>query len=101
MYQLDSELTALRLRLAALEEQKRIEAENAFEKKAFPMNTLEGIIDRKRKQIATIRYTNVSGVTFNAELHKNRDIETADFLESIVNMLKNIQGRLRVLENKS
>jgi hypothetical protein len=101
MYQLDSELIALRLRLGALEEQKRIEAEYASDKKAFPMKNLEGIIDGKRKQIATTRYTLASGTTFNAELHKNRDIETVEFLESIVNMLKNIQGRLEVLENKS
>ena len=47
MSQLDSELSALRIRLATLEEQKRIESE----KKAFPLNTLEDIIVEKKQQI--------------------------------------------------
>lgn len=100
MSTIDSELESLRLRLAALEEQKRIEAETAAEKKAFPLKTLEGILDEKRKKIEKTQYTQVSSSRFNAELHKNRDIETAEFLGYIINMLKNIQERLEVLEKK-
>ena len=100
MSTIDSELETLRLRLAALEEQKRIEAETAAEKKANPLKTLEGILDEKKKQIERINYRQVSASQFNAELHKNRDVETTEFIGYIINMLKNIQERLEVLEKK-
>ena len=100
MSAIDSELENLRLRLAALEEQKRIEAETAAEKKANPLKTLEGILDEKKRQIERINYRGVSSARFNAELHKNRDVETSEFLGYIINILKNIQERLEVLEKK-
>jgi len=90
MSQLDSELNSLRLRLAALEEQKRIEAE----KKAFPMKTLEGIIDEKRRQIERNSYSK------SIPLARFYDQEKLAFLEPILNALKDIQERLDLLEDK-
>ena len=66
MSAIDSELETLRLRLAALEEQKRVEAEALAEKKAFPLKTLESIVDEKRKQIERTNYRGVSSARCNA-----------------------------------
>ena len=90
--QLDSELSALRQRLATLEEQKRIETETALEKKAFPLKTLEEIIDAKRKRIESNSYSK------SIPLTRFHDKEKLAFLEPIFSMLKNIQERLEVLE---
>ena len=92
MSQLDSELNALRQRLAALEEQKRIQAEIALEKKTFPLKTLEEIIDAKRMQIERNSYSK------SIPLARFYDQEKLAYLEPIFNMLKNIQERLEVLE---
>jgi|LauGreSBDMM110SN_4_FD.fasta_scaffold369998_1 hypothetical protein len=94
MSQLDSELNTLRIRLATLEEQKRIESETASEKKAFPLKTLEGIIDEKRKQIERNSYSK------SLPLARFYDQEKVSFLEPIFNMLKNIQERLESLEKR-
>jgi hypothetical protein len=90
MSQLDSELNALRIRLATLEEQKRIESE----KKAFPLKTLEDIIDEKRKQIERNSYSK------SIPLARFYEQEKVAFLEPIFIMLKNIQERLDALEKK-
>lgn len=94
MSHLDSELNALRIRLANLEEQKRIESETASEKKAFPLKTLEGIIDAKRKQIDRNSYSK------SLPLARVYDQEKLAFLEPIFNMLKNVHERLDALEKK-
>lgn len=94
MSQLDSDLNLLRLRLAALEEQKRIETANLSEKKAFPLKTLEKILDEKRKQIERNSYSK------SLPLARFYDQEKIAFLEPIFNMLQNIQDRLEVLEKK-
>lgn len=94
MSHLDSELNALRIRLASLEEQKRIESETASEKKAFPLKTLEVIIDEKKQQIERNSYSK------NIPLARFYDKEKVAFLEPIFNMLKNIQERLDALEKK-
>lgn len=94
MSQLDSDLNLLRLRLAALEEQKRIEIANVSEKKAFPLKTLEKILDEKRKQIERNSYSK------SLPLARFYDQEKIAFLEPIFNMLQNIQDRLEVLEKK-
>ena len=94
MSQLDSDLNLLRLRLAALEEQKRIETANVSEKKAFPLKTLEKILDEKRKQIEHNSYSK------SLRLVRIYDQEKVAFLEPIINMLQNIQDRLEVLEKK-
>lgn len=92
MSQLDVELNALRSRIAMLEEQKRIESETASEKKAFPLKTLEAIIDGKKKQIERNSYSK------SIPLARFYDQEKVEFLEPIFNMLKNIQDRLEALE---
>jgi hypothetical protein len=94
MSQLDSELNTLRIRLATLEEQKRIESETVSEKKTFPLKTLEGIIDEKRKQIERNSYSK------SLPLARFYDQEKVSFLEPIFNMLKNIQERLESLEKR-
>ena len=95
MSQLDSELNALRIRLATLEEQKHIQSESESEKKAFPLKTLEAIIDEKRKKIERNRYSK------SLPLAQFYDQEKVAFLEPIFNMLTNIQERLDALENKT
>ena len=94
MSQLDSELNILRTKLAILEEQKRIELETISEKKAFPLKTLEAIIDEKRKQIERNSYSK------SIPLARFYDQEKVAFLEPIFNMLKNINERLESLEKK-
>lgn len=98
MSQIDSEINSLRLRLSALEEQQKIEKEIASEKKAFPLKTIEMIIDEKRKQIKHSSYNNISLKT--SLLGKFYDFEHLAFLEPILDALKNIQERLDMLEKK-
>ena len=90
MSQLDSELQLLRIRLAALEEQKRTEDE----KKTFPLKTLEGVVDKYK----SIGYGG-SNKFRNERYYKSK--ETLAFLEPILDILKNIQERLDILEKKS
>jgi hypothetical protein len=94
MSHLDSELTALRVRLAALEEQKRLETEAALQKKEHPLKVLEGIIEEKRAQVRRNRYSS------SIPLARFHDLEKLGFLEPIFNMLKDIQGRLDKLERR-
>jgi hypothetical protein len=94
MSQLDSELNALRIRLATLEEKKRIDSEIASEKKAFPLKTLECIIDEKRKQIERNSYSK------SIPLARFYDQEKVAFLQPILDALKNINERLDALEKK-
>jgi len=92
MSHIDSEVVSLRLRLAALEQQKIFERENGLEKRSYPLNALEGVIDA---------YTNVRRGT--SSFQQERYIysrEKLAFLEPILNVLKNMQERLEVLEKK-
>ena len=93
MSDLDSELNSLRLRLAALEMQKRNETKIAAEKKTFPLKTLEEVVDTLNRvprggssKFQNERYCHAKGLL--------------EYLQPILNMLKNIQERLDVLENK-
>ena len=92
MSHLDSEINTLRIRLATLEEKKRIDLETLSEKTKFPYKTLEGIIDEKRKQIERNSYSK------SLPLARYYDQEKVAFLEPILNILKNIQERLDALE---
>jgi hypothetical protein len=94
MSHIDSELKELHIRLATLEEQKRIDSEVTSEKKAFPLKILESIIDEKRKKIERNSYSK------SIPLARFYDQEKLAFLEPIFNMLKNIQERLDALERK-
>ena len=92
MSKLDSELIALRARLVALEEEKRVQTESASEKKAFPLKTLEAIIDEKGKKIERNSYSK------SLPLARFYDQENVAFLEPILDALKIIQERLVALE---
>jgi hypothetical protein len=94
MSHLDSELNSLRLRLVALEEQKRIETEIAAEKKTFPLKTLDDFVDKKKDQVQNNRYSK------SIPLARFYDQEKLEYLQPILDMLKNIQGRLEALEKK-
>ena len=94
MSQIDIDLNLLKQRIAALEEQKRIEAEKEAEKKANPMRVLEVIIEEKKKQIENNRYSK------SLPLAKFYDQEKLSMLEPIFNMLVDIQRRLDALEKK-
>lgn len=94
MSHLDSELNSLRLRLVALEGQKRIETEIASEKKAFPLKTLDDFVDKKKDQVQNNRYSK------SIPLARFYDQEKLEYLQPILDMLKNIQGRLEALEKK-
>ena len=94
MSHLDSELNSLRLRLVALEEQKQIETEIASEKKAFPLKTLDDFVDKKKDQVQNNRYSK------SIPLARFYDQEKLEYLQPILDMLKNIQGRLEALEKK-
>ena len=94
MSQLDSEITMIRARLSALEEQKRINAEIALQKKNFPLKTLENIVIEKRKQIENNSYSK------SLPLARFYDQEKVGYLEPILDALKNIQERLDALEKK-
>lgn len=102
MSQLDSELNQLRTRIAALEEQKRIETEKAAEKKAFPLKTLQEIIAEKKRRIER-KFSTPKEYQFYRGCPQTReklyDQEKVEFLEPILNMLKDIQQRLEVLEH--
>ena len=92
MSRLDSEINALCSRLAILEEQRRIDSETLSEKKAFPLKTLEDIIDEKKKHIERNSYSK------SLPLARYYDQEKVAFLEPILHILKNIQERLDALE---
>ena len=94
MSAIDSELSLLKQRLAALEEQKRIEAEKDAENRANPIKVLETIIEEKKKKIENNRYSK------NLPLAQYYDQEKVDMLEPILNALLDIQKRLTALENK-
>ena len=94
MSNLDSELNSLRQRLVALEEQKRVQTEIASEKKAFPLKTLEQFIDIKKQQVQNNRYSK------SVPLARFYDQEKLEYLQPILDVLKNIQERLEALENK-
>ena len=93
MSTIDSELTLLRQRLQNLEMAKEIESKKEEDKSAFPLKTLECIIDEKKKRIENSRYK-------SAPRERFYDQEKVDMLEPIFNMLKDIQRRLELLESK-
>jgi hypothetical protein len=79
----------------AISWQQRTQTEIASDTKASPLQTLEGIIEEKRKQIERNSYDK------SLPLASFYDKEKVSFLEPIFNMLKDIQGRLEVLEKRS
>jgi len=119
MSQLDTELTLLKQKLAALEEQKRIELEKETEKKENPLKVLEEILNEKKKWIHDTNtiikekhkyddnrmhyFKQLNQVTsnyLNAEIHYFNEQDKLAILEPIFNMLQDIQKRLDALEKK-
>jgi chaperonin cofactor prefoldin len=88
MSQLDSELNTLRIRIATLEGQKRIESEE----RKCPMKELEGLIEANR---------NISPGSnkFQNERYLRSRVKLS-FLQPILDVLKNINERLEVLEKR-
>jgi len=89
---IDSEINSLRERLALLEQQKRFEEMIISEKKAFPLKTLEKIVNDTRNGIPQCQD---SCPRFYPKMYERGKLE---FLEAILDALKNIQGRLDALE---
>lgn len=110
MSTIDSELILLKARLAALEEQKRIEAEKDAEKKENPMKVLETILEDKKKRPNYLAGASRGqyGRPNNPNIHLGTEDkewvidqnDKVEFLEPIFNMLKKIEERLDILENK-
>ena len=90
MNQIDIEIEVHRNRIAYLEKQKEAE----LKKKAIPLETLERIINEKKKQIENNRYSK------SIPLARFYDQEKIGYLEPILDILKNMQERLNALENK-
>jgi hypothetical protein len=93
--QIDNELNLLREKLALLEKQKKNEVQKQIEKINNPLKTFEMIIDQKRNQIDQNSYSK------SIPLARFYDQEKLAMMEPIYHMLKNIQERLTVLENKN
>jgi hypothetical protein len=107
MSQIDDELTILKQRLAALEEQKRIEAEKEAEKKTNPIKILGEIVDEKKKLRNLSQVGRPSGRTPKEFCMSTEEFvwlcdqnDKAKYLEPIFNILKSINDRLDALENK-
>lgn len=94
MSHLDEDITTMRLKLAALEERKRVETEAEAAKKANPLKTLETNLTQTRQ---SIEYHSRHKRWTEAMHARGR---VAD-LESILEMLTQIQTRLDVLERVS
>jgi hypothetical protein len=92
MSQLDSEIIVLRRRLAALEEQKQIEVKKTSEKKELPLKTFEVLVDYHGSL--------VPGKDQYQTEKWRKSQEKLKFLKPILDVLKDIQERLEILEKK-
>jgi hypothetical protein len=92
MSQLDSEIIMLRKRLASLEEQKQFEVKKASEKKELPLKTLEVLIDNYESLIP-------GKDQYQTEKWRKSQ-EKLRFLKPILDVLKEFQERLEILENR-
>ena len=95
MNQVDAELRLLRQRLAYLEQQQITELERELQKKAHALQVLENFISEKKDRIRENRYSR------SVPLAAYYDSEKIAFLEPILNVLKDFQGRLEALEAAS
>ena len=90
MSQLDSEIESLRNRLASMEEQRRIETENVSNK-VNAMKSLQKIVEYNKN----VSYGHNN--KFQSERWRTAQ-NKLEFLEPILNILKDIQERLENLE---
>jgi hypothetical protein len=105
MNNIDTELSLLKQRLAALEEQKRIE----IEKKKNPMKILWEILEEKKKRPNYLAGASRGqhGRPNNPNMHMSTEDrewvidqnDKVEFLEPIFNMLKKIEERLDITIN--
>ena len=93
MSRTDEDIASMRLKLAAVEEQKRREAELDAEKKANPWKTIETNLTQTRQ---SIEYHSRHKRWTEANYARQRVSD----LESILEALKQIQTRLDVLEGR-
>jgi hypothetical protein len=93
MSDLDEVITSLRLKLAAAEEQKRRATEVEAEKKADPLKTLETIVNQTKQ---SIEY-HFRKKQWSEQHQASRAVA---YLEPILEMLKRIDERLVVLEQR-
>jgi hypothetical protein len=101
MPDLDSELLSLRVRLASLEEQKRIEQQ----KKMYPLNNLKEIIDTTKTGLESATsqgYWTIRGDTIVRRgtplTIVSYEKDKLEFLEQIYLTLNNMNKRLEALE---
>ena len=101
MSDLDSELLSLRVRLAALEEQKRIEQQ----KKLYPMNNLKEIIDTTKTGLESLTTQGNWTIRGDTNVRKGTQLtivsyekDKLEFLEQIYLTLNNMNKRLEALE---
>ena len=101
MSDLDSELLSLRVRLAALEEQKRIEQQ----KKLYPMNNLKDIIDTTKTGLDSGTTQGSWTIRDNNSVRRGTPLvilsyekDKLEFLEQIYLILNNMNKRLEALE---
>jgi hypothetical protein len=95
MPHLDEDIASMRLKLAALEDQKRREAEVEAETKANPLKTLENVITQLRGAIERNSYSK------SFPLAGYYDRRAVAHLEPILEALKQIHTRLDVLEREA
>ena len=122
MSHIDAQLEALRRNLAALEEQKRVEAEKELEEKKNPLKVLENTLHEKKK-VFEVNPQNPHGISYCITCESGRvyrcvhlingvnnlqpmpqhlkpEKDMINILDPIINVLKNIQDRLEALEKK-
>jgi hypothetical protein len=101
MSDLDSELLSLRVRLASLEEQKRIEQQ----KKLYPLNNLKEIIDTTKTGLESVTSQGYWTIRGDTSVRRGTPLvilsyekDKLEFLEQIYLTLNNMNKRLEALE---
>ncbi len=94
MSHIDTEIQQLNERLAVLEKKKQDEIRQNEEKRKFPLQTLEKIIEDKKQKILQNRYSK------NIPLARFYDVEKIEMLEPIHALLQSLNERVAALENK-
>jgi len=78
-----------------LDDETEIQEENELKKKENPLNTLKDIIDEKKDKVERNSYSK------SVPLARYNDIEKLGYLESIYNMLRDLNERVENLEKKN
>jgi hypothetical protein len=78
-----------------LDQETEIQDENELKKKENPLNTLKDIIDEKKDKVERNSYSK------SVPFARGYDIEKLGYLESIYNMLRDLNERVENLEKKN